>query len=103
MVFVSDAQTRTCFSRQISAKARGEKWTWDCDEWAEESCKQHRRKECISKLHEGPKGGLYFFVDGVKTYVPRGEKERAYAIKKYGRPIKDGTKTKKVSGKNRSK
>lgn len=86
MPFKNFRQLQTCFGRQISAESRKIPFTWNCKEWAEQGCKKHRRKECISGLFIGPQNGLYFYVDGVKVYVPKGERERKYAIQKYGQP-----------------
>jgi len=100
MPFKSQRQLATCFSRQISAEAKGKKWTWDCKEWLAEtpnpkclpSLKGHHPKcrslrngeKIVGPVYEGPKGGHFFFAGGVKVYVPRGAGNAEYAIKKYG-------------------
>lgn len=33
MPFTSQSQAATCFNKQISAKSKGKKWTWDCLEF----------------------------------------------------------------------
>lgn len=95
MPFTSARQLQTCYGRRLSAKAKGQKWAWDCDGWTRETmalhpgvsldcalpttaggrrkqrCRRLRKGEPIkSKLHRGKRGGLYFFVGGVKVYVP---------------------------------
>jgi len=62
MPFKSKRQLQTCFGRQLSAKAKGEKFTWDCREWL--------KNKKISSMYEGPRGGLYFYAGGCKVYVP---------------------------------
>lgn len=84
MPFKSKRQLQTCYGKRISALARGEKWNWDCDEWAK--C---GTKRCSGALYEGPNGGLYFYVQGVKVYVPHGEAERKYAVITMGQPKKE--------------
>lgn len=76
---------------------------WDCDKWLAETknpqclpsvkgkvgasgkCRPMRKDEkIVSKIYRGSRGGHYFFVAGVKVYVPRGEKNLEWAKKKYG-------------------
>lgn len=98
MPFVSKRQLATCFSRQLAAESRGQKWNWDCEKWllltkdphCLPSLKGHARKcrklgsgeKIISPIYQGPKGGYYFYAKGVRVYVPKAAV--AYAKRKYG-------------------
>lgn len=108
MPFKSKRQLATCFSRQLKAESRGEKWNWDCKRWLEVTpdpkclpslkgratttvskttakavCRNLKKGEkIITPIHQGPKGGYYFYAGGVKVYVPK--EAVAYAKKKYG-------------------
>ncbi len=102
MPFVSKRQLATCFAKELSAESRGSKSSWDCKEMLKKtknpaclpsSVGSRRTYGCkakggagahaISKVYSGPRGGKYFFVGGVKVYVPVGSE--ATAIDKYGR------------------
>lgn len=96
--FVSQRQLATCFSRQLSAESKGQKWNWDCKKNLFETpspeclpslkgrspkCRKLRAGEkIITPIHQGTRGGYFFFAGGVKVYVPKGAV--AYAKKKYG-------------------
>lgn len=99
MPFKSKRQLATCFSRELSAKSKGEKWTWNCEKWLKEtprpeclpSLKGSKRKPCrqlkkgeriIGPVKTGSRGGKYFTVSGINIYIPKGSLQ--YAIKKYG-------------------
>lgn len=85
MPFVSSLQQRTCFSRQLSAEAKGEKFNWDCEEWLSHTpCVRCLRKgeKIITPVHIGPRGGAYFYAGDVKIYITGAAKD--LAIKKYG-------------------
>jgi hypothetical protein len=100
MPFKSKRQLQTCFGREISAKAKGQSWSWDCKKWLEETdnpgclptlkgvpkkCRKLRNGEkVISPIYEGPKGGHFFIAGGVKVYVPPGHAELKMAKKMYG-------------------
>jgi hypothetical protein len=48
-------------------------------------CRKLRANEkIIGPVHQGPRGGYYFFVADVKVYVPKGHANIEYAKKKYG-------------------
>lgn len=103
MPFQSEKQLRTCFGREIIAKSKHQKWTWDCEEWANKtnldslkSIKRDaekrvgekrgkRRGKKISPIYEGSRGGHYFFVGDIKIYVPKGDGALAYATQRYGK------------------
>jgi hypothetical protein len=97
MPFKSKQQLRTCYARQLSAKAKGKSSSWDCKEWLKETpvsgtclpekigestsrC-QRKNEKVVSPVYEGKRGGLYFYVSGVKVYVPRDA--QSYVRKKY--------------------
>jgi len=102
MPFKSKRQLQTCFGKQISAEAKGKKWTWRCGEWLKMTdnpdclptvvghrrpvtCRKIRQDEkIVSAVHRGSRGGYYFMAGGVKVYVPKGNSNVAYAKKKYG-------------------
>ncbi len=103
MPFTSKRQLATCYSRRISAKAAGKKWTWNCDEFLDHTqdpmclpsvkgssrptpkCRNLKKGEkVISPVYVGARGGVYFYVAGVKVYVPKGKINIAYAKKTYG-------------------
>jgi hypothetical protein len=92
MPFESSRQLATCYSKDLSAKAKGKKPSknlrlWDCDKWLKETpnpeclpsikgrkpkCRPMRKGEKIkSDVYEGMKGGLYFYVANNKVYVPK--------------------------------
>lgn len=98
MPYTSKAQLRTCYSKKLSAEAKGKKSNWDCDEFLEATpnptCLPERKgspkKECrplrkeekiVSPVYIGAKGGLYFYAGGVKIYVPKDAHD--YVMKKY--------------------
>ena len=113
MPYTSEAQLRVCYSQKLLAEAKGQKWTWDCDEWLAKTpkcipplkgyptrCKIVKTGEkSKSRLHEGARGGLYFYRGGIKIYVPGAA--RTYALKKFGKPIKEtnGSKAKTMTKK----
>ena len=90
MPFTSQRQLQTCFGREAQMKSKGGVWKWDCKKWLAETpdpgclptvkggepkraCRKLRASEKVpSKVYQGPRGGRYFFVAGVKVYVPRG-------------------------------
>jgi hypothetical protein len=96
--FVSKRQLATCFSRQLSAEAKGEKWNWDCLKNLKEtpnpiclpSLKGYPAKcrglysgeKIVTPIYQGPRGGYFFLAKGVKVYVPKNA--IAYAKRKYG-------------------
>jgi hypothetical protein len=100
MPFVSKRQASTCFSRQLLAESRGQKWNWDCERWLSitpdpqclpsmkgqpkpTKCRKLRDGEkIITPIHQGSRGGYYFYAGGIKIYVPKAAV--AYAKKKYG-------------------
>lgn len=98
MPFKSQRQLATCFSRQLSAESKGQKWNWDCEGWLKitpspeclpslkgrsPKCRKLRAGEkIITPIHQGTRGGYFFFAGGVKVYVPK--EAVAYAKKKYG-------------------
>lgn len=99
MPFKSKRQLQTCFGRQLSAEAKGSKWSWNCEEWLKAtpnplclpSLKGHKVKGCrplrtdekiISPVYQGLRGGYYFLARGVKVYVPKDAV--TYAKKKFG-------------------
>ena len=82
MPFKSKSQLRLCFSRRPKG--------WDCNEWLKKTpvraeclpehkggtqsrsgkCRPIRANEhVVGKLQSGPRGGKFFYVDGVKVYV----------------------------------
>lgn len=87
MPFESVRQIQTCYGKQLSAKAKGKKFGWDCDEWLTKTvkpqclptmkgepkkCRPLRNGEKVkSPVYEGPRGGMYFYVSGIKVYVPK--------------------------------
>lgn len=100
MGFTSQRQLATCFSRQLSAESKGQKWNWDCEGWlqitpdpgclpslkgypAKRKCRKLGQGEkIVTPIHQGPRGGYFFYAGGVKVYVPK--EAVAYAKKKYG-------------------
>lgn len=88
MPFASKLQLQTCFSRNLSILAQGKQPKWDCKKWlkktetpeclptrsgtnAPKPCKKRKQTDDeITPFYRGAKGGLYFFVDGIKVYVP---------------------------------
>lgn len=100
MPFKSKRQLQTCFGRQLSAKAKGKKWNWDCQKFLSETpnpsclpsmvghekpspsrCRPMRKFEkVVGPIMKGAKGGLYFMAGGVKVYVPKDAKN--YATKR---------------------
>jgi len=100
MPFKSKKQLRTCFSKQIAAEAKKQRWTWDCQEFLEKTpnprclpeqvghahkCRPLRVGEkIIGPVYQGPRGGYYFFAGSVKVYVPKGSTNIEYAKQKYG-------------------
>jgi hypothetical protein len=93
MPFKSKSQLRTCFGKSLIAKSKGEKTSWNCRKFLKETPvlaqnlperflhgKQSKKtsgrsvKHTISKIQVGPRGGLFFFVDKVKIYVPKSVK-----------------------------
>ncbi|ALX27537.1 hypothetical protein GMAR_ORF163 [Golden Marseillevirus] len=90
MPFKSKRQLQTCYGKRISALSNGEEWNWDCDEWAD--C---GKPKCSGPLYRGPRGGLYFYVNKVKVYVPNREKDKRYAIRTMGQPKKEIPKKRK--------
>jgi hypothetical protein len=38
----------------------------------------------ISPIYRGSRGGYYFYTAGIKVYIPKGNRELAYAKKTYG-------------------
>lgn len=98
MPFKSKRQLQTCYGKKLATESRGQKFNWNCDEWLRKTPSPNclptdissPRRKCISQknknispIYVGPRGGHFFFVSGVKVYVPRGSE--AYAIQKYGR------------------
>lgn len=89
MPFTSKAQLRTCYSLKAKAEAEGKTPAWNCDEWLKEtpdasclperkgderpkSCRNLRKDERVTgPVQVGPRGGKYFFAEGVKVYLPR--------------------------------
>ena len=67
MPFKNEKQLRVCFTKRLSAKARGKKWTWDCDEWLSKTSWGGN----VSSYFEGAKGGIYYYVGKQKLYVPK--------------------------------
>lgn len=101
MPFKSKRQLATCFSRQLSAESKGVRWNWDCEKWLRITpspeclpslkgrpapstrCRNLKAGErIITPIHQGSRGGYFFFAGGVKVYVPK--EAVAYAKKKYG-------------------
>lgn len=101
MPFVSTRQLSTCFSKQLLAESKGKKWNWDCEGWLKitpdptclpslkggkpnpSRCRKLKTGEkIITPIHQGARGGYFFFAKGVKVYVPKAAVE--YAKKKYG-------------------
>ena len=91
MPFASKLQLQTCFSRNLSILAKGQVPKWDCKKWLDKTkspdclptrsgdvppknCKkrksENKEDEQLTKFYRGAKGGLYFFVDEIKVYVP---------------------------------
>ena len=96
MPFQSEKQLRICFGKEIIAKSSGQKWTWDCEKWANETnfkklkkirkdAKTKSRNVEISPIYEGSRGGHYFYVGDIKIYVPKGDGTLAYATRRYGK------------------
>lgn len=94
MPFASKLQLQTCFSRNLSILAQGKVPKWDCKKWLDKTenpaclptrsgekppknCKKRKPidAEDLTKFYRGEKGGLYFFVDGIKLYVPADAKD----------------------------
>ena len=95
MPFKSKRQLQTCFGRQLSAKAKGKKWTWNCKEFlrvtkkpcslptmkgkssgTSSGCRSLKKGErLVSPFYAGARGGLYFYAGGVKVYVPKDARE----------------------------
>jgi len=102
MPFTSQSQMSTCFSKQIIAKSKGKKWSWNCETWLSETpdpaCLPykkggHPRAKCrklkpnekiISPIFKGSRGGHYFYAANVKVYIPKGDENLKYAKKMYG-------------------
>lgn len=102
MPFKSVRQLQTCYSKQLSARAKGKETRWDCDEWLKKSprclpttesssskqCRTMRKGEKVrSPVYEGSRGGLYFYVDGIKVYVPADAKSYVKKNMKTRRPL----------------
>lgn len=100
MPFKSKSQLRTCFSKEIKAKSKGQKWEWNCKEWLKETrnvndlpekCCQDihssfkKSTNNISPIYKGKRGGHYFYVGNIKIYVPNDKKSIAYATTIYGK------------------
>lgn len=99
MPFSSKRQLQTCFGRSLSAKAKGKKFNWDCKEWLAKTpdaeclpdmkggspnkaethatCRKRPRASGpeISQYYRGARGGLYFYADRVRVYVPANAKD----------------------------
>jgi hypothetical protein len=100
MPFKSKSQLRTCYGQKLSAEARGKKSSWDCDEFLEATpdpsclpervgdqagqCRSLRKNErVVSPVYVGPRGGLYFYVAGVRVYVPKDAETHDYVTRTY--------------------
>jgi hypothetical protein len=107
MPFASKRQLQTCFGRELSRKAAGKKpSSWKCSEWLGETpdaeclpvlvegeppskpsthaqCRKRPRASGpeITQYYRGMRGGLYFYADGVRIYVPADAK--AYVEKNF--------------------
>jgi hypothetical protein len=92
MPFASKSQLRTCFARRPKG--------WNCEKWlaetpdaeclpervGEATTKPTTHSQCrkrprtagpeISAYYRGPRGGVYFYADGVRCYVPASAKAR---------------------------
>lgn len=102
MPFSSRSQMSVCYKKQIAARSRGKETGWNCDVWLAETpdpaCLPYRKgghpktkcrnlkpgEKMISPIYKGARGGYYFYTAGVKVYIPKGNKELAYAKKTYG-------------------
>ena len=89
MPFKSSAQQRLCIDKSMNDIGEGRKPKWNCEKYMcdggsnSPTCKRIRSGGAIgSKIHEGPRGGLYFDIDGKKYYIS--EKNRPAMIKKFG-------------------
>ena len=88
MPFKSARQLRACYGREYAAKKKGQSARWNCDKWLKETprpeclpekvggkakCRPLRVSESPGKrkIHTGPRGGKYFWVSGIKVYIPR--------------------------------
>jgi hypothetical protein len=89
MPFKNARQLKVCYSKKISADSKGSRSGWNCDAWLKETMKpwclpetSHSQPKCrdahkrdrlnkSSKLYEGARGGLYYYVAGIKVYVPK--------------------------------
>jgi hypothetical protein len=100
MPFKSKSQLRTCYGQKLTAEAQGKKSSWDCDEFLEATpdtsclpervgdaggrCRTLRKDErVISPVYVGPRGGLYFYVAGVRVYVPKDRETHDYVMRAY--------------------
>lgn len=102
MPFTSTRQMAVCYNKEINAKARGKSSGWDCDAWlsetpdpaclpslkgyqAKRACRNLKASEKVAgPIYQGPRGGYYFYVAGVKVYIPKNDAAIKYAKKRYG-------------------
>lgn len=99
MPFKSKSQLRTCFGKDFQDRIKGKKSNWNCKKFLKEtrvkaenlpercpkSCKVKQGrpvKHTVSKIHIGPRGGMFFFVDKLKVYVPKSVKSSMKQKKK---------------------
>lgn len=99
MPFGSKRQLQTCFGRQLSLRAKGKTNNWDCKKWLSETpdaeclpdlaslksstpkthdkCRKRPRSSGpeLTQYYRGLRGGLYFYADGVRIYVPADAKD----------------------------
>jgi len=100
MPFANLGQMKECYTQDLKARVNNKRSKWDCDEFLKAGClplhqtkKNTKKDKCVKVkktekrvYYQGKNGGIFYFVGGVKIYVPVALKNKVmkkYKVKKY--------------------